>query len=605
MPKECNFIIIELVYSEFIPLIIPMAIRISTILILWTIVAFPLWAYSTKNVHVIVIDGARYSETFGDPTHQFIPNIWNKLRPQGTLYTRFYNDSVTYTVPGHCSIVSGVWNNVPNDASAVITSPTVFEYFRKELHAPPSDNYVILGKEKLHCLAASAHPDYGPAFGASVRFCVSPYEDTLTWQNIKAVFTTHHPRLTITNLASVDVCGHNGIWEEYVRSIRVADSITNETWNLIQSDPVYKDQTTLIVTNDHGRHDGDAWSGHGCGCDGCRHIMLLVIGPDIEAGKVDTVHRTLIDIAPTVGELMDFSTPLCNGTPIIPVRPPATPALASPGHDTVHQLLTVSLRWTPVPRAQRYQVQVSTDSQFMHTVTDDPLLTWNSTTAGPLSIKTKYYWRVRSINQGGTSSWSQTWRFSTIPTLPPIVLLNAPENAATVSKDSIQFSWNATSFETDRYQLEIALDSPMTAIVHQDSQITVNSQTHYFFQNKGIFFWRVKAHYTFGWADWSAIRCFKIEIPKVSPLPEKFNFAFEKGRKRGLPIVLGYALPKASNVSINMYTISGQRIGTFLNTWQTPDFYHISIPTQTLSRGFYLLDFEALPFKSTKLFFLN
>lgn len=45
------------------------------------------FAYQTENVFVVVIDGARYSETFGDNSsnlnHSLIPHIWNDLRPLG------------------------------------------------------------------------------------------------------------------------------------------------------------------------------------------------------------------------------------------------------------------------------------------------------------------------------------------------------------------------------------------------------------------------------------------------------------------------------------------------------------------------------------------
>jgi hypothetical protein len=595
----------EHIHRGRILLIMNSTARICITLISCTIIINPLWAYSTQNVHILVIDGARYSETFGDSIHQFIPNIWNKLRPQGTIYTRFYNDGITLTTPGHGSIISGVWQNIPNDGAVPPSSPTVFEYFRKELHTSPSENFVILGKDKLYAIAASSHPDYGSAFGASVRFSVSPYDDTLTWKNIISVFTTNHPRLTITNLASVDVWGHSGIWEEYVRAIYLADSVVNKTWDLIQSDSVYKDKTTLIVTNDHGRHDGDAWSGHGDDCDGCRHIILLVLGPDTKAGVMDTIRRTQIDLAPTIGELLDFSTPLCNGTSLIPVRPPATPVLISPGNDTIHQPLTVSLRWTPVTRSERYHIQLGTDSQFFQPLTDDSLLTWNSKTVGPLSIKTVYYWRVRSINSGGASAWSPTRRFTTVPTMPPIVILTAPENAAMLSRNSVHFSWSTTSVEVDRYQLEIALDSPMTMRVFQDSQITKNSTVHKSSRSKALFFWRVKAHYAYGWADWSATRRFIMDVPVAFQPPEKFTFAFGERRKPGSPLVLNYTLPKASNVSIYLYAINGQRIGTVVNAWQKPDFYRVAMPTQTLSRGFYLLDFRAGHYRASKLFFRN
>jgi hypothetical protein len=89
-------------------------------------------AYTTQYVHIVVIDGARYSETFGDSTHQYIPIIWNKLRHLGTFYTNYYNDSLTITVPGHSTIISGVYHVLPNDGTLRLNTPTLFEYLRKE-----------------------------------------------------------------------------------------------------------------------------------------------------------------------------------------------------------------------------------------------------------------------------------------------------------------------------------------------------------------------------------------------------------------------------------------------------------------------------------------
>jgi len=41
--------------------------------------------------------------------------------------------------------------------------------------------------------------------------------------------------------------------------------------------------------------------------------MLLIVGPDTPAGAIDSSTRTQVDIAPTVGRLLGFSTPLSVG----------------------------------------------------------------------------------------------------------------------------------------------------------------------------------------------------------------------------------------------------------------------------------------------------
>jgi len=493
-----------------------------------------------------------------------------------------------------------VWQNIPNDGTVPPSSPTLFEYFRKEARTSITDNFVILGKDKLFMLAASNHLHYGSAFGASTKFSLSPNDDTLTLQNIRSAFSTYHPRLTITNLAQVDAYGHNGIWEDYVRSIKIADSVVNETWNLICSDPIYKGKTTVIITNDHGRHNNEYWYSHGDTCDGCRHIILLVLGPDTKGGAVDTIRRTQIDIAPTVGELMNVSTPLCQGRSMIPVRPPDSPIPASPNDDTINQPLSLSIRWHPVPRAEKYHVQLSTDTDFVKPLINDATLTWDSKSVGPLSVGTTYFWHVRAINAGGASAWSPTRRFTTVPTIPPIVTLTAPENAAILTKDSIDLSWNTASVEVDRYLLEIALDSLMTKQVLRDSMITEHSRVQKFFRNKAVFWWHVKAHYPLGWAEWSATRRFIVDIPQIVESPVTFTLSFEGNSKQGSPLRLNYALPKASRVTISLFTMRGQRIGKLLDSWQAPAYYTIAMPIRTVPRGFYLLEFTAGSFQKTK-----
>ncbi|MCK5406995.1 MAG: hypothetical protein KAJ37_06060, partial [Candidatus Krumholzibacteria bacterium] len=122
---------------------------------------------ANTKVVVFVIDGPRYTETFGDPSHTHIPHIWNDLRPQGTILTDFRNLGHTKTNPGHTSIITGTWQQIANDGSERPDQPTLFEYYRKTLSAPQSETYVISGKSKLNVCSYSTHADYGAACGAT------------------------------------------------------------------------------------------------------------------------------------------------------------------------------------------------------------------------------------------------------------------------------------------------------------------------------------------------------------------------------------------------------------------------------------------------------
>ena len=293
-------------------------LRISSHFLLYLFIAgHTLFAQQTDNVFIVVIDGARYTETFGDPNHQYIPRIWNNLRPQGTIYTSFYIEGLTQTNPGHSTILSGAWQYISNDGTERPHQPTVFEYYRKEKSAAITNCFVILGKDKLNVLAYSDHSEYAYNYRALVKYSSAPYDDKVTFSNFRSVIVTSQPRLGIINFASTDNAAHSGSWSRYVSALRTADSLTYELWLTLQSDSFYRGKTTLIITGDHGRHldnVADGFRSHGDNCKGCRHIATMIIGPDTPAGHIDSTKRLQIDIAPTAGRLLNFTPKYSTGT---------------------------------------------------------------------------------------------------------------------------------------------------------------------------------------------------------------------------------------------------------------------------------------------------
>lgn len=267
------------------------------------------WAIgATENVFVVVIDGARYTETFGDPAHRYIPHIWYLLRHQGTIHTGLHNRGQTDTLGGHATMLTGnhCWITWPEEGQlSRPTTPTLFEYFRAATGAGETTTWLIANHlRSLAGMTYSEHPGYGAAYGASGH--LGPGSDYLLWQDVAAIMDQHHPRLVVVNLHAVDVYGHQGSWQGYTRRIMIADRVVYELWRKIQRDPLYAGRTTLIVTNDHGRHTED-FRHHGDCCEGCQHVMLLALGPDVRRGhKAGLVERGLQDIGATVGWLMDL-----------------------------------------------------------------------------------------------------------------------------------------------------------------------------------------------------------------------------------------------------------------------------------------------------------
>jgi hypothetical protein len=99
-------------------------------------------------------------------------------------------------------------------------------------------------------------------------------------------------------LLDIDTChaDYNG----YLNSQVIADACIRYLWETIQSTDGLRDETTLLVLPEHGRHlffngqnpDSLGRSGidHGQGDNGDRDVFLLALGPDIEKGKV--IERT-------------------------------------------------------------------------------------------------------------------------------------------------------------------------------------------------------------------------------------------------------------------------------------------------------------------------
>ncbi len=268
---------------------------------------------SSQNVVIVIIDGARYTETFGDPDFTYIPYM-AELAENGAYLNNMYNKHQTYTSHAIPALWTGGWGGSYNityqgrETQATV-NPTIFEYFRKQKNANPDDCFYIL-KYISNLWLQSFHSDYGPDYWPQTLSDGSTDNDVLA--NTLEVIDNHKPQLMYVYLAEVDKAGHSGDWQAYTSAIQNADEIVNTLWNTLQEDDFYKGNTTMIVTNDHGRHDYD-FSGHGCSCNGCQHIMFLAMGPDIKNDYISHQEYELADVAVTAAYLLDVNPEYATG----------------------------------------------------------------------------------------------------------------------------------------------------------------------------------------------------------------------------------------------------------------------------------------------------
>jgi len=266
----------------------------------------------SQNVVIVIIDGARYSETFGDPDHTFIPKM-AELATKGTYINTFYNDGDTWTSHAVPALWCGTWAGVIQYNSTQYTvMPSLFEYYRKQKNAPDKDAIYELTYVPNLWLQ-SFHTDYGENYWPYTVSQGSTDNEVCT--NTISDMETYQPRLTWVYFPNVDHEGHSGDYKNYVNAIKNADQLVGDLWNFIQTDDYYKNNTIMLVTNDHGRHTTD-FSGHGDGCDGCRHIMFLALGPNIKQNYVSNTYRTTTDFAVTAAYILGVNPEYATGSPI-------------------------------------------------------------------------------------------------------------------------------------------------------------------------------------------------------------------------------------------------------------------------------------------------
>jgi len=135
------------------------------------------------------------------------------------------------------------------------------------------------------------------------------------WSNVRLdIFTQrfalanlqkYRPRLLYIAYGETDDFAHDGQYDQYLRAIQRTDQFIAEIWQTLQADPYYRDQTTLIITTDHGRGEhAHSWQHHASGravtgymkklaafsdgISGSDQIWLAALGPAIPARGIVT-----------------------------------------------------------------------------------------------------------------------------------------------------------------------------------------------------------------------------------------------------------------------------------------------------------------------------
>jgi hypothetical protein len=319
----------------------------------------------TQNVVLIVTDGLRWQEVFtgadstilfGDPRalgdtlavrsrfwrptatgrrEALLPFLWGVVARDGQIFGNLsagsrveVSNGLKFSYPGYNEMIAGVADpRIDRNDYGPNPNLTVFEWLGRQ---PPFRGRVsalatwdafadIFARQRTGVFVhAGWEPPYATPRNASDSLLNRMYATTFRlWDNnaydsfTQAVVMRHlperRPRVVFIGYGETDEWAHAGRYDRTLASAHAVDGYLRELWSFVQSHPVYRDRTSLIVTTDHGRgRTTKDWTNHGRTVEGAEEMWVAVIGPDTRAlGERRNVPAvTQAQIASTIAALL-------------------------------------------------------------------------------------------------------------------------------------------------------------------------------------------------------------------------------------------------------------------------------------------------------------
>lgn len=294
----------------------------------------------TENLVIITLDGFRWQEMFqgADPNllhykkycrnervakqfdgatdserrRKLLPFLWNVIGTEGQLYgNRLYNNRVNcanphwFSYPGYSEMLVGfVDKRIKSNDKIENPNYTVLEYIRDSNPTFQGrvavfstwDAMPYIVREQAAHIHANGGNERAQHAALSPReallnelqdVAINPHGeryDAFTFYQAFEYMKQHHPRLTFISFDETDEHGHGGRYDAYLCSAHYTDRMIATLWNWLQTQPAYKDKTTLLITTDHGRGEGKHnWKKHGRLAFGSGEMWFAVLGPDTPA----------------------------------------------------------------------------------------------------------------------------------------------------------------------------------------------------------------------------------------------------------------------------------------------------------------------------------
>jgi hypothetical protein len=334
--------------------------------------------YKTENIVLITFDGLRWQELFKGADSLMIndtgmietpnslladywdtepdkrremlfPFFWNTIAKEGQIYgNRMVGNLVDtqnkmwFSYPGYNEILSGFADDSRITSNDKINNPniTFLEYLNQ---MPEYEGKVMaFGSWDVFPYIINAERSGIPVnagFAKATSENLTEKEQLLNrlqdeirgpWGEVRLDPFTHHyamealrtkkPKVLYISYGETDDWAHGNKYDQYIWSAKQTDAYIKEIWEYLQSNPQYKDKTTLIITVDHGRGvTKTSWKGHGSSVTEAGEIWMMAIGPDTPAsGEIKSKGQwQSAMVARTIFKLLGKEYPDAKAAPIV------------------------------------------------------------------------------------------------------------------------------------------------------------------------------------------------------------------------------------------------------------------------------------------------
>jgi hypothetical protein len=319
----------------------------------------------TRNVVLIVSDGLRWQEVFtgADPSllnehggiwadpdklrrefwnddtterrKMLLPFLWNVVAKQGQVFGNQNKGSIArvtngmaFSYPGYNEMLSGRPDpRIDSNEFGPNPNTTVFEWMNRfpEFHGKVAvyatwDVFKNIFNEPRSQLAMQVGwdlPEKGELTDRQELLndlyrTTTRLDDEDVWDSFLQVplldyVKSARPRVLFVGYGETDNWAHQGRYDLVLESAHQFDDFVRQLWETMQAMPEYRDQTTFIITTDHGRGSGlEEWKEHGVDQKGSENIWIATMGPDTEAlGERSNIPAvTQSEIAATVAAFL-------------------------------------------------------------------------------------------------------------------------------------------------------------------------------------------------------------------------------------------------------------------------------------------------------------